>query len=162
MPSRAVTVFANGRDAFRQPSKHRGPCIRESRMILRIVEASSCNRKNVRIRAHAGYKYISPMVETLSYTRENISNRSYIVSNIESVPTKPSEHCKTLRLWCHCFKTPVPSGSNHFDTKLIQIRSDFAVEMTLIYPRWYPLGCPRSQKTPEMNELEPNHKILKI
>ena len=55
-------------------------------MILRIVEASSCNRKNVRIRAHTVYKYVLPMVETRSYTRENISNRSYTVSNVEDVP----------------------------------------------------------------------------
>ena len=82
----AVTVFSNGADVFLQPSKHRGPCIREPRMILRIVEVSSCNRKNVRIRAHTVYKYVLPMVETRSYTRENISNRSHIVSNIEDVP----------------------------------------------------------------------------
>ena len=54
-------------------------------MILRIVEASSCNRKNVRIRAHKVYKYVLTMVETLSYTRKNISDRSYIVSNVEDV-----------------------------------------------------------------------------
>ena len=32
------------------------------------------------------YKYVLPMVETLSYTRENTSNRSYTVSNVEDVP----------------------------------------------------------------------------
>ena len=66
-------------------------------MILRIVEASSCNRKNVRIRAHTVYKCVLPMVETLSYTRENISNRSYnvIVSNVEDVPVN---HQNTAKL----------------------------------------------------------------
>ena len=65
-------------------------------MILRIVEASSCNRKNVRIRAHTVYKYVLPMVETLSYTRENISNRSYItlVSNVEDVPVNRQNTAK--------------------------------------------------------------------
>ena len=73
--------FANDRDAFLQPSKHRGPGIRESRMILRIVETPSCNRKNVRVRDgdHEGYKYVLSMVETPSYTRENTSNRPYTV-----------------------------------------------------------------------------------
>ena len=63
-------------------------------MILRIVEASSCNRKNVRIRAHTVYKYVLPMVETLSYTRKNISNRSYIVANIEDVPVNRQNAAK--------------------------------------------------------------------
>ena len=63
-------------------------------MILRIVEASSCNRKNLRIRAHTVYKYVLPMVETLSYTRKNISNRSYIVSNVEDVPVKRQNTAK--------------------------------------------------------------------
>ena len=34
--------------------------------------------------------------------------------------------------------------------------------MTMIYPQWCLLGCSQSQKTPEMNELEPDKKILKI
>ena len=32
----------------------------------------------------------------------------------------------------------------------------------LVYPQWYPLGCPKSQKTPEMNELETDKTFLKI
>ena len=34
------------------------------------------------------------MVETLSYTRENISNRSYIVSNVEDVPVNRQNTAK--------------------------------------------------------------------
>ena len=34
------------------------------------------------------------MVETLSYTRVNISNRSYIVSNIEDVPVNRQNNAK--------------------------------------------------------------------
>ena len=34
------------------------------------------------------------MVETLSYTRENISNRSHIVSNIEDVPVNRQNTAK--------------------------------------------------------------------
>ena len=42
---------------FRVQMLNPGPCTRESGKILRIVETSPCNCKNVRIRAHAGYKY---------------------------------------------------------------------------------------------------------
>ena len=34
------------------------------------------------------------MVETLSYTRENTSNRSYIVSNVEDVPVNRQSTAK--------------------------------------------------------------------
>ena len=57
-------------------------------MVLRIVETPSCTRKNKKVRSHAGYTNALPMW-TPSYTRENISNRTYTDSNTgtQCVPT---------------------------------------------------------------------------
>ena len=63
-------------------------------MVLRIVEKPSCARKNIKIHAHVGYNCDLSIAETPSYTRENISNRSYTDSNTERVPTNQQNIAK--------------------------------------------------------------------
>ena len=63
-------------------------------MVLRIVEKPSCARKNIKIHAHVGYNCDLSIAETPSYTRENISNRSYTDSNTEGVPTNQQNIAK--------------------------------------------------------------------
>ena len=59
------------------------------------------------------------MVETLSYTRENISNRSYTVSNIEDVP---ANHQNTAKLYV-CSAIASMNTKNNIKQAKIQLKA---------------------------------------
>ena len=79
------------------------------------------------------------MVETLSYTRENISNRSYTVSNIEDVP---ANHQNTAKLYV-CSAIASMNTKNNIKQAKIQLKARRRLKNFRVFSlRAYPIHPP--------------------